>query len=157
MVSYAAAAYCPILELSGGFHKFQASWPWVLCLQWWRNFWHLHWLKKYFPRCFSPHNICYHQAAICTASPPWDEKSSFTAAVATSSHSLNQLLTAPSFQISGKSVYFLASFLSPGPLLLCAGCSCTLKFQRASLYKKHSSKYKGKCFPGDYNKEIWCF
>lgn len=50
-----------------------ASWARVLCLQWWKNLWNLHWWKKYFPHCFFPHNICYHQAPLCTASPPWDE------------------------------------------------------------------------------------
>lgn len=134
-----------------------ASWAWVLCLQWWKNLWNLHWWKKYFPHCFFPHDICYHQAPLCTASPPWDEKAPFTSAVATSSLSLNHLLTSRSFQISGKRIFSLASSLSSLPLLLHDGCSCTLKFQGASLCKKYSSKYKGRCFPGDCNKKCGHF
>lgn len=135
----------------------RASWSQVLYFQWWKNFWILHWWKKYFPCCFPPHqpqlhpplhptpppNICYHQAPLCTASLLWDEKASSSAAVATSSISLNHLLTSQSFHISGKWIFFLACFLSLLPLLLHAGCSRILKFWRAGLYKKYSSKYKG--------------
>lgn len=64
-------------------------------------------------------------------------------------------LTSQSLQSTGKWIFSLTSFPSPLPLLLCASCSCTWKFWRASLYKKYSSKYKGRCFPGAYNKKMF--
>lgn len=60
-------------------------------------------------------------------------------------------LISQSFQRPGKWIFSLASFPSLLPLLLCASCSCTWNFWRASLYKKYSSKYKRRCFPGAYN------
>lgn len=137
-----AAQFLSLMKASP--NQKRASWAQMLCLQWWKNLWSSHWWKKYFPHCFFPHIISCHQAPLCTASLPWDERASFTAAVATSSHPLNHLLTSQSFQISGKWIFSLSPFLPPLTPLLHAGCSCTLKFQRAILYKKYRSKCKGR-------------
>lgn len=61
-----------------------------------------------------------------------------------------RFLTSQSFQSPGKWIFSLAFFPSSLPLLVCASCSCTWKFWRASLYKKYSSKDKGRCFPRAY-------
>lgn len=128
------------------------SWAWVLCLHMWKNFWNLHWWKKYFPCCFLPHDICYRKAPLCTASPLW--KSLFHHSYG---HQLPftqpSFLTSQSFKSPGKWIFSLASSPSPLPFLVHASCSCTWKFWRASLYKKYSSKNKGRCFPGAYNKK----
>lgn len=61
--------------------------------------------------------------------------------------------TSQSFKSPGKWIFSLASSPSPLPFLVHASCSCTWKFWRANLYKKYSSKNKGRCSPGAYNKK----
>lgn len=41
---------------------------------------------------FAP-QLCYHETLLCTDSPLWDERASFTTAVATNSLSLNQIFS----------------------------------------------------------------